>query len=79
MIGTRVGGVPDVVIDGVNGLLVPPNDADAFANAIATLARDETLRARLAANARDSVLPRLRWENVGDALFEAIRRVEIGD
>jgi L-malate glycosyltransferase len=40
IVATRVGGVPDAVRDGENGLLVPPRDPDAFATAIATLLRD---------------------------------------
>jgi len=39
-IATAVGGNPDVLTDGVTGLLVPPGDAPAFAGAIATLAGD---------------------------------------
>jgi len=34
VIGTRVGGIPEVVEDGVNGLLVPPKDPDAIADAV---------------------------------------------
>ena len=40
VVATRVGGVPDAVHDGENGLLVPPREPAAFAAAIATLLRD---------------------------------------
>ena len=40
VIGTRVGGVPEVVKDGVNGFLVPPRDARALAQAITKLLSD---------------------------------------
>ena len=39
VVATRVGGVPDLVADGVNGLLVPPADAHALSAAL-----DEALR-----------------------------------
>lgn len=73
VIGTKVGGIPEVVDDGVNGLLVPPADAEALVNAISMLARDEGLRLRLAANARASVLPRLAWPEIGDRIAAVIR------
>jgi glycosyltransferase involved in cell wall biosynthesis len=47
VVATRVGGVPDIVADGVQGLLVPPRDPRALAEAIARLLRDPKLRADL--------------------------------
>ena len=40
VIATRVGGIPDVVTEGVNGLLVPPENAQALADSILALLRD---------------------------------------
>ena len=47
VVATRVGGIPEAVRDGVDGLLVPPRDPEALARAIVTLARDEGLRRRM--------------------------------
>jgi glycosyltransferase involved in cell wall biosynthesis len=55
VISTNVGGVGEIVTDGVNGLLVPPDDADALASAIRRFFADEALRTALRAAARDSV------------------------
>jgi glycosyltransferase involved in cell wall biosynthesis len=55
VIATSVGGVPEVVRDGENGLLVAPGDSQALAQAIARLLSDEALRERLAAAAPGSV------------------------
>jgi glycosyltransferase involved in cell wall biosynthesis len=63
VIATRVGGVPEIVEDGRNGLLVPPNDVEAFADAIRRFFGDDELRARLAAAAAPSV-ERFRPERV---------------
>jgi glycosyltransferase involved in cell wall biosynthesis len=52
-VATRVGGIPEVVDDGFDGLLVPAEDAPALADAIVALATDAELRERLAAAARD--------------------------
>jgi glycosyltransferase involved in cell wall biosynthesis len=55
VIATAVGGVPEVVRDGENGLLVAPNDSAALAAAISRFFADSELRARLAAAAPGSV------------------------
>jgi glycosyltransferase involved in cell wall biosynthesis len=55
VIATAVGGVPEVVVDGENGLLVEPRDASALASAIRRFFGDPELRARLAGAAARSV------------------------
>jgi glycosyltransferase involved in cell wall biosynthesis len=55
VIATAVGGVPEVVVDGENGLLVPARDAQALAAAIARFFSDDGLRDRLAGAAARSV------------------------
>jgi glycosyltransferase involved in cell wall biosynthesis len=47
VVATRVGGVPDVVRDGVDGYLVEAGDTEAAADRLAALARDPGLRRRL--------------------------------
>jgi glycosyltransferase involved in cell wall biosynthesis len=49
VVSTNVSGIPELVQDGVNGLVVPPEDVLALAEAIARLAKDPELRERLAA------------------------------
>jgi 2-deoxystreptamine N-acetyl-D-glucosaminyltransferase/2-deoxystreptamine glucosyltransferase len=55
VVATEVGGVPEVVRDGDNGLLVPAGDAAALATAIRRIATEAGLRDRLAAAAAPSV------------------------
>jgi glycosyltransferase involved in cell wall biosynthesis len=55
VVATSVGGVPEIVRDGENGLLVPPRSPDEIVRAIERIAHDEGLRARLAAAAAPSV------------------------
>jgi glycosyltransferase involved in cell wall biosynthesis len=52
VIACRVGGNPQLIADGVNGLLVPPADPAALAAAIATVTTDPELRTRMAHAAR---------------------------
>jgi len=47
VIGSRMGGTPEMVVEGGTGLLVPASDPAALAEAIAELASDPMLRARM--------------------------------
>ncbi len=55
MIVTNVGGNAEAVVDGETGLVVPPHDPAAFANAIVRVARDPALRDRYGASGRERV------------------------
>jgi glycosyltransferase involved in cell wall biosynthesis len=52
VVASRVGGLPEIVEDGRNGLLVPPDDPDALAAAVLTVLRDPGLAERLGAEGR---------------------------
>jgi glycosyltransferase involved in cell wall biosynthesis len=52
VVGSRVGGIPDVVRDGETGLLVPPEDPRALADALVRVLTDRALAERLGAAAR---------------------------
>jgi glycosyltransferase involved in cell wall biosynthesis len=57
VVATRVGGIPDLVRDGENGLLVEPGDTAALAEALVRILGDRELAERLAARARESAEP----------------------
>jgi glycosyltransferase involved in cell wall biosynthesis len=63
VIATNVGGIPDVVTDEVNGLLVPPGDRDALALALHRLLVDRELADRLGHEARATVRRRFTTEH----------------
>lgn len=58
VVATRVGGIPELIRDGVHGLLVTPADATALARAIASLIRDPAKARRLALACREEVKSR---------------------
>ena len=63
VVTTRVGGIPEMIDDGRSGLLVPPDDPDALATALARVSTDEGLRGRLIEGGRE-VAERHRWDRI---------------
>ncbi len=55
VVASKVGGIPETIVDGANGLLVPPRDEAALAAALEQVLGDETLRARLERHARVTI------------------------
>jgi glycosyltransferase involved in cell wall biosynthesis len=74
VITTETCGMPDVVEDQFNGLLIPPADAGAIEQAILRLAESEELRRRLGEAARES-MRRQTWERTGQRLEALFLRV----
>jgi len=72
VVATRVAGIPDVVRDGENGVLVAPHDAQDLASALRALASDAATRARLGAAARRTATQELSWEAHAAALEESL-------
>ncbi|SFG27028.1 Glycosyltransferase involved in cell wall bisynthesis [Palleronia marisminoris] len=64
VVASRVGHLPDVVSDGVTGVLVPPGDAPALAAALADLAASPEDRIALGAAARADVMAHRTWDGV---------------
>jgi glycosyltransferase involved in cell wall biosynthesis len=60
IVGTRAGSIPDLVDDGVNGLLVQPDDPQALADAIVRVLTEPGLAERLGQAARERVEPWLQ-------------------
>jgi glycosyltransferase involved in cell wall biosynthesis len=71
IVATRAGGIPEVVVDGETGLLVPPRDARALAGAILDLLRDEPRRRQFA----DAGFARVRLRFSVDRMIEETLRV----
>lgn len=73
VVASRVAGIPDVVLDGLDGLLVPPGDEGALGEALLRVLRDAPLRAALGARARQEVLAHYSVESMARR-FEALYR-----
>ena len=64
VVASRVGGIPELIDDGGNGVLVPPDSAVELAQAMCRVAADVSLRQRLGRAAREAVLARHTWAHV---------------
>jgi len=68
IIATTAGGIPEVIEDGITGLLVPPADSKALRDAILELIEKPVFRAELAKNARISAEQRFTIGTMVDTL-----------
>jgi glycosyltransferase involved in cell wall biosynthesis len=71
VVATRVGGVPEVVLDGETGILVEPGNSEQLAQAILTLIENPALRRQMGERGRKHVLANYRWED-NAALMERL-------
>jgi glycosyltransferase involved in cell wall biosynthesis len=77
VIVSSVGGLPEVVQDGVTGIIVPPRDVEATAAAISRLIDDDRARHAMGVAGREFVLQNYEWsENAGrmERLYESLFR-----
>lgn len=74
-LSTRVSAIPEVVIDGETGLLVPPDDPEALAQGMARLATDAALCARLGAAGERRVRERFGLDRMVDETLAVYHRV----
>src|SRR5262245_10927028 len=71
IVATAVGGIPEMLEDGVSGVLVPPGDAGALAAAAVPLLRDPERRARIGRAARERLATRFSLEAFAAGMFAA--------
>jgi glycosyltransferase involved in cell wall biosynthesis len=73
VVASAIAGIPEVVTDDVNGLLVPEKDVEALVGALARLRDEPELRGRLGTEARGRALKELDWSATAEA-FEDVYR-----
>lgn len=73
VIGTDAGGVRELISHGENGILVPPEDAHALADAMELVMQDAPLRQRLGAEGRQRILRDFASRRSADALAQALK------
>ncbi|MGW1679716.1 glycosyltransferase family 4 protein [Saccharopolyspora sp. NPDC002376] len=70
VVATSVGGLSTAVVDGGDGLLVPPDDISALTAALARLLDDRELRSRLATGTRARCESDLNWDSIAEQTLE---------
>jgi colanic acid/amylovoran biosynthesis glycosyltransferase len=71
LIGTLHGGIPEIVKQGENGLLVPPGDPDSLARAIVTILTSPGEARSMGASAFQRAASRFSWDRATDVLLES--------
>ena len=74
VVGTTAGGIPEAVVPGVTGELVPPSDAKALSAAIVKLLRSPDLRRSYGAAGRDHVAQHFGVDKLVEGTLECYRR-----
>jgi len=75
VVGARAGGIPAVVDDGVNGLLVPFGDVEALARAIVRLLDNPTLAQEMGRRGKEKVEQGMTWAHVYGRVRQVYRQV----
>lgn len=78
VIATRVGGIPAVINNGVNGFLVSPRAPDALAGAICRLLKDDGFHSKLGQAARQTVEKQFSWNIIGENYLNCYNEISAG-
>ena len=71
---TDVGAIPEIVDDGMTGIIVPPRNPEALAEAIVELLKDEKLRKQMGENAYKKLKTDLSWEKIAYKTIEVYEK-----
>ena len=75
VVATRVGGVPEAIVDGHTGILVPPFDVESLAMACISLIRDPERRSALGRAGRQFVLSHYQWQRNAATMASVYRQL----
>lgn len=75
VIASRIGGVPEVIDDGVTGILVPPGGVSALAESIKRLYHDRDLRQRMGKAGREFVRANYLWDSSLDKMISVYEKI----
>jgi glycosyltransferase involved in cell wall biosynthesis len=74
VVATTAGAIPEVVEDGVTGVLVPPDDPEALANAVVSLLSDPQRMKAMGKAGAERVRERFTWDKVAERVIQGCER-----
>ena len=74
VVGTDVGGIPDIIQDNFNGFLIPSKDSQAIARVVIKIFSDKNLAQQLTQNAQITV-QKFAWPNIVSQVDELYRKI----
>ncbi|WP_081882652.1 glycosyltransferase family 4 protein [Methanobacterium sp. SMA-27] len=75
VIGSNIGGIPDIIQDHNTGLLVPPKDILELSKSIKCVIKDKKFRKKLAINGYKMVKVKFSWEKIAEGYLKIYKRV----
>ena len=70
VVASAVGGIPEIIVDGETGMLIPPGDPEAIARAVNALMADPARRARMAVAGRARAEEKFSWTSIAARTLE---------
>lgn len=75
IIASKVAGIPDIIQEGYNGLIVPPKDVELLAVAIQKLAHTPDIQKKMGAHARQTVSQEFSWKSIAKEVLRVYEKV----
>lgn len=75
MIATNVGGIPEIIKNEINGLIVPPKNPEAIAKQLITLVHDSNLREKIGKKARETIIEKYTSTKVVDQYIQTFEEI----
>jgi len=77
VIGSNVGGIPDIIVDGETGILVPEKDPKAIAEAIKNIVDNVDMTEKLVTQAKEVIADRFSWKTITNKFYSLYKKLSL--
>ncbi len=74
VIGTDIGGIPEIIVDGETGYLIPPRNSNAIAETLVKLLMDNKLKEEVGRRSRERVMEKFTWKKNAERHLEIFQK-----